>query len=549
MTPEGDIKVALPSGGQNIVPVTSRVVGVPHVLLTLTVYEKFPLVPAGGEAVIVNVLLEPEAMSPRSVGLTLSQVGPEILLTVTPLTMPPLAETVTVWLSELSQNIVGLQLVGFTSMLPQQSTWIVPVTSRVVGVPHVLLTLTVNGKFPLVPAGGEAVIVNVLLEPEAMSPRSVGLTLSHVGPEILLTVTPLTMPPLAETVTVWLSELSQNIVGLQLVGFTSMLPQQSTWIVPVTSRVVGVPQVLLTLTVNGKSPLVPAGGEAVIVNVLLEPEAMSPRSVGLTLSHVGPEILLTVTPLTMPPLAETVTVSLSELPQNIVVFQLVGFTSMLPQQSTWIVPVTSRVVGVPHVLLTLTVNVKSPLVPAGGEAVIVNVLLEPEAMSPRSVGLTLSHVGPEILLTVTPLTMPPLAETVTVSLSELPQNIVGFQLVGFTSMLPQQSTWIVPVTSRVVGVPHVLLTLTVNVKSPLVPAGGEAVIVNVLLEPEAMSPRSVGLTLSHVGPEILLTVTPLTMPPLAETVTVSLSELPQNIVGFQLVGFTSMLPQPASYST
>ena len=100
----------------------------------------------------------------------------------------------------------------------------------------------------MVSEGGEAVIVNVLLEPEAMSPRFVGLTLSHVGPVILLTVTPLTVPPVAETVAVWLPELPQNIVGLQLVGLTFMLPQQSTWIVPDTSRVDGVPQVLLTLT-------------------------------------------------------------------------------------------------------------------------------------------------------------------------------------------------------------------------------------------------------------------------------------------------------------
>ena len=112
-------------------------------------------------------------------------------------------------------------------MLPQGSiTWIVPVTSLVVGVPHVLLTLTVYAKSPLgVPEGGEAVIVNVLLEPEDISPRFVGLTLSHAGPDTLLTVTPLTGPLLAETVTIWLSEVPASIVGLQLVGLTPMLPQ------------------------------------------------------------------------------------------------------------------------------------------------------------------------------------------------------------------------------------------------------------------------------------------------------------------------------------
>ena len=73
----------------------------------------------GGEAVIVKVLLEPEAMSPRSVGLTLSQVGPDTLLTVTPLTMLSLAETVTISLSDSLQFNVGLQLVEFTPMLPQ----------------------------------------------------------------------------------------------------------------------------------------------------------------------------------------------------------------------------------------------------------------------------------------------------------------------------------------------------------------------------------------------------------------------------------------------
>jgi hypothetical protein len=135
---------------------------------------------------------------------------------------------------------------------------------------------------------------------------------------------------------------------------------------------------------------------------------------------------------------------------------------MLPQgHDTWIVPDTSLADGVPQVLLTLTVYVKSPLVPAGGAAVIVNVLLEPEGMSPRSVGLTLSQVGPETLLTVTPLTVPPVAETVTISLSDSPQFIVGIQLVGLTFMLPQQSTWIVPDTSCADGVPQVLLTLTV----------------------------------------------------------------------------------------
>ena len=293
-----------------------------------------------------------------------------------------------------------------------------------------------------------------------------------------------------------------------------------------------------------KSPLLPAGGAAVTVKVLLEPEAMSPRFVGLTLSHVGHDTLLTVTPLTMPSLAETVTIWLSDSPQSIVVLQLVGFTSMLPQgQSTWIVPVTSRVDGVPQVLLTLTVYVKSPLVSEGGEAVIVNVLLEPEAMSPRFVGLTLSQVGPDTLLTVTPSTVPPVAETVTISLSDSPQFSVGLQLVGFTPMLPQQSTWIVPVTSLAGGVPQVLLTLTVYAKSPLVSEGGAAIIVKVLLEPEAMSPRFVGLTLSQVGPDTLLTVTPLTVPPLAETETTSLSDSQQFNVGLQLVGLTFMLPQ------
>ena len=173
-----------------------------------------------------------------------------------------------------------------------------------------------------------------------------------------------------------------------------------------------------------------------------------------------------------------------------------------------------------------------------------NVLLEPEEMSPRFVGLTLSHVGPDTLLTVTPSTVPPVAETVTISLSDSPQFIVGLQLVGFTPMLPQgQSTWIVPETSRVDGVPQVLLTLTVYVKSPLVPAGGAAVIVKVLLEPEAMSPRFVGLTLSQFGPDTLLTVTPSTVPPVAETETVLLSVFPHNIVVLQLVGLTFMLPQ------
>ena len=88
-------------------------------------------------------------------------------------------------------------------------------------------------------------------------------------------------------------------------------------------------------------------------------------------------------------------------------------------------------------MLTLTVYVKSPLVPAGGAAVTVKVLLEPEAMSPRFVGLTPIHVGPDTLLTVTPLTMPSVAETVTISLSDSPQFSVGLQLVGFTPMLPQ----------------------------------------------------------------------------------------------------------------
>ena len=78
------------------------------------------------------------------------------------------------------------------------------------------------------PAGGEAVIVNVLLEPEDMSPRFVGLTLSHVGPDTLLTVTLLTGPLLAETVTIWLSEVPASIVGLQLVGLTPILPQGIT---------------------------------------------------------------------------------------------------------------------------------------------------------------------------------------------------------------------------------------------------------------------------------------------------------------------------------
>ena len=307
----------------------------------------------------------------------------------------------------------------------------------------------------------------------------------------------------------------------------------------------GLPQVLLTVIVYPKSPLVSEGGEAVIVNVLFEPEAMSPRSVGLTLSQVGPDTLLTVTPLTMLSLTETVTISLSDSPQFTVVLQLVGFTLMLPQgQDTWIVPDTSLVGGVPQVLLTLTVYPKSPLVSEGGAAVIVKVLLEPEAMSPRSVWLTLSQVGPETLLTVTPLTVPPVAETVTISLSDSPQFSVVLQLVGFTPMLPQgQDTWIVPDTSLVDGVPQVLLTLRVYPKSPLVSEGGEAVIETVLLEPEAMSPRSVGLTLSQFGPDTLLTVTSLTVPPVAETVTISLSDSPQFSVVLQLVGFTPMLPQ------
>ena len=182
------------------------------------------------------------------------------------------------------------------------------------------------------PAGGAAVTVKVSLEPEGMSPRFVWLRVSHVSPEILLTVTPSTVPPVAETVTIWLSESPCSIVVLQLVGLTPMSPQGIfTCIVPVTSLGDGLPQVLLTLTVYVKSPLVPAGGDAVIVNVLLEPDAMSPRFVGLTLSQVGPEILLTVTPLTGPLLAETVTIWLSECPCSIVVLQLVGATSMLPQ--------------------------------------------------------------------------------------------------------------------------------------------------------------------------------------------------------------------------
>ena len=88
-----------------------------------------------------------------------------------------------------------------------------------------------------------------------------------------------------------------------------MVPQQVTVIVPVTSIEVGVPQVLLTLTVYGKLPLVGTGGAAVIMNVLLEPDDISPRLVGLIVSQAGPEILVTVTPFTeQPPLAETVMV-------------------------------------------------------------------------------------------------------------------------------------------------------------------------------------------------------------------------------------------------
>ena len=80
-----------------IMPVISVDDGLPHVLINLTVYGKLPLVSAGGAAVSVNVLFESEDISPRLVGLILSQAGPDILLTDTPLTgQPPLAETVIV---------------------------------------------------------------------------------------------------------------------------------------------------------------------------------------------------------------------------------------------------------------------------------------------------------------------------------------------------------------------------------------------------------------------------------------------------------------------
>ena len=76
-----------------------------------------------------------------------------------------------------------------------------------------------------------------------------------------------------------------------------MVPQQVlTWTVPVTLVDEGVPQVLLTVMEYAQGPLVPAGGDALMVNCLLEPADISPRLVVLTVSQVGPEALVMVTP-------------------------------------------------------------------------------------------------------------------------------------------------------------------------------------------------------------------------------------------------------------
>jgi hypothetical protein len=85
-----------------------------------------------------------------------------------------------------------------------------------------------------------------------MLPRLSGLAVTQVGPEVLATVTMLTGPPVAETVTIWLLVWPQLTVGLQVRGATVILPQQlvgETCIVPVTGMHEGVPQVLQTKTV------------------------------------------------------------------------------------------------------------------------------------------------------------------------------------------------------------------------------------------------------------------------------------------------------------
>ena len=64
--------------------------------------------------------------------------------------------------------------------------------------------------------------------------------------------------------------------------------------------------------------------------------------------------------------------------------------------------------------------------------------MEPDKISPKFDVLGVSQFGPEILLTVTPLTIPSLAETIMLSLSELPAVIEGFHDVGVTLIVPQE---------------------------------------------------------------------------------------------------------------